>query len=144
MIYISHRGNISGPNRENENNPKYISKALQLGFNVEIDVWKIHDKVYLGHDGPEHQVREDYLRNKNFWCHAKNLDALHWMLDENILCFWHQEDDYTVTSNRFIWTYPLKSVTEKSIIVCKTLEDTLNYSKTNVHGICSDYVGMIK
>ena len=89
-------------------------------------------------------VKKDYLKNENFWCHAKNLNALHWMLQEEILCFWHQEDDYTMTSNGFIWTYPLKDVTEKSIIVCKTLEDTLKYSKMNVYGICSDHVGVLK
>jgi len=143
LLLISHRGNISGTSVL-ENNPTYLDKAVNLGYNVEVDVWKIGHKIYLGHDGPEYQVKKDYLKNENFWCHAKNLNALHWMLQEEILCFWHQEDDYTMTSNGFIWTYPLKDVTEKSIIVCKTLEDTLKYSKMNVYGICSDHVGVLK
>ena len=36
MIYISHRGNLTGPNKKWENNPEYIRKALDDGFNVEI------------------------------------------------------------------------------------------------------------
>lgn len=66
------------------------------------------------------------------------------MIENDIHCFWHQEDDYTLTSKGYIWTYPNRPICSRSIIVCKTLEDTLNYSKTNVHGICSDYVGVLK
>ena len=38
MILIAHRGNIDGPNPEMENNPQYIDKAIDSGYNVEIDV----------------------------------------------------------------------------------------------------------
>ena len=38
MYFISHRGNISKIERENENKPKYIENALSLGFDVEVDV----------------------------------------------------------------------------------------------------------
>ena len=37
MFFISHRGNISGPNKEYENKPEYIKKALTMGFDCEID-----------------------------------------------------------------------------------------------------------
>ena len=30
MLYISHRGNLDGINPELENNPKYISNALDI------------------------------------------------------------------------------------------------------------------
>ena len=46
MIYISHRGNIDGPDTGKENSPDYIIKALSLGFDVEIDVWFKDDKFY--------------------------------------------------------------------------------------------------
>ena len=39
MILISHRGNIEGKQPKLENKPEYISKALELGYNVEIDIW---------------------------------------------------------------------------------------------------------
>ena len=38
MYFISHRGNISGIDKNNENKPEYIEKALSLGFDVEVDV----------------------------------------------------------------------------------------------------------
>ncbi len=143
MIYISHRGNISGPNRENENNPKYISKALQLGFNVEIDVW-YNEGWFLGHDEPEYKINENFLLDPSLWCHAKNLQALKIMIENNVHCFWHQEDDYTLTTKGYIWTYPDRLICSRSIIVCKTPEDTINYSNMDLYGICSDYVGVLK
>ena len=39
MILISHRGNLSGINKESENNPNYIKKAMDSGFDVEVDIW---------------------------------------------------------------------------------------------------------
>lgn len=43
------------------------------------------------------------------------------MLEQNIKnCFWHQEDDYALTSSGYIWTYPDKLLTDKSIIVDTT------------------------
>ena len=35
MILISHRGNISGIEHDNENNPKYINAAINEGFEVK-------------------------------------------------------------------------------------------------------------
>ena len=32
MIFISHRGNISGIRSNDENNPNYINAALKLGY----------------------------------------------------------------------------------------------------------------
>ena len=72
MILISHRGNINGPNPEMENNPEYIQKALDLGYDVEVDVWGTkYGAWYLGHDGPEYLIDAKFLRQKGLWCHAK-------------------------------------------------------------------------
>ncbi|WP_415286508.1 hypothetical protein ABXT46_00215 [Candidatus Pelagibacter sp. Uisw_104] len=38
MFHISHRGNIFGPNKKNENKIDYIKNALNLGFGVEVDI----------------------------------------------------------------------------------------------------------
>lgn len=35
-----------------ENKPEYIKEALAKNFMVEVDVWKIADELYLGHDSP--------------------------------------------------------------------------------------------
>lgn len=141
MKLISHRGNINGPNPELENRPDYLIDALNVGFQVEIDVWKIGNDLFLGHDEPTYKVDLEFLQNKPFWCHAKNLESFHYLLENNIVCFWHQNDDFTLTSNGYIWTYPNKEVTNKSIIVC--LDQNLpNESIKNItYGICGDNVG---
>ena len=75
---ISHRGNIDGPNVELENSIEYIKKAIDLGYDVEIDVW-YHDKsLYLGHDGPSQLITEYSLYSMcdNLWIHCKNLGAI--------------------------------------------------------------------
>ena len=143
MILISHRGNLNGRESE-ENNPYKLDMLLDLGYNIEIDVWLNDNKFFLGHDSPEYRVSLDYLQNDLLWCHAKNLLSLEIMLKEGIHCFWHQTDDFTLTSRGFIWTYPSKPVSKKNIIVCQTLEDTIYYSKHDVAGICSDYIGYLK
>jgi hypothetical protein len=143
MILISHRGNLNGRESE-ENNPYKLDMLLDLGYNIEIDVWFNDNKFFLGHDSPEYRVSLDYLQNDLLWCHAKNLLSLEIMLKEGIHCFWHQTDDFTLTSRGFIWTYPNKPVLKKNIIVCQTLEDTTYYSKRDVAGICSDYIGYLK
>ena len=38
MFLISHRGNINGINNKKENDPDYINRAIELGYDVEIDV----------------------------------------------------------------------------------------------------------
>jgi hypothetical protein len=139
MIFISHRGNICGPDPKSENKPDQIQKVINMGFDVEIDVWHDDNCWYLGHDTPETKVDELFLKNTSLWCHAKNLSALEKMLELNIHCFWHQEDDFTLTSKGFIWTYPDKKLTKNSIAVLKNL----SHNKTKIPecaGICSDWV----
>ena len=137
MILISHRGNIDGAYPTFENNPVYINKAVHCGFDVEIDVWCVDNRWYLGHDALQHEVTLSYLKNDKFWCHAKNIEALESMLKDNIHCFWHQEDDVTLTSKGYMWTYPGKKLTTNSIAVLPELN---NQNPKKALGICSDYV----
>ena len=97
MKLISHRGNISKPIPNAENNPAY----------------------------------------PRLWCHAKNLEALRIMLNLKVQCFWHQEDDYTVTNTGWIWAYPNKPGNIRTIAVLPELEDT---DVTGFAGVCSDYI----
>ena len=107
MILISHRGNLRGKKTELENNPSYIQSTVDLGYDVEIDVWFVDGEWWLGHDNPEYKISFDYFSNKPFWIHAKNMEALCSLQSYSSLnYFWHQEDDYTITSKGYIWTYP--------------------------------------
>jgi hypothetical protein len=122
MILISHRGNLDGRLKNVENSPDYITFALNQGYDVEIDIWYVDFKFYLGHDEPLYKIEEKFLENKNLWCHAKNEEALFKMLqNQKIHCFWHQSDDYTLTSKGIPWVYPGKKVSEKGIWVLPEL-----------------------
>ena len=140
MKFISHRGNMNGSNPEEENRPDYIAGAWEIGYEVEIDVWKMGEKWFLGHDNPEHEVDLKFLQNERLLCHAKNLEALdHILMLGDIHCFWHQEDHYTITSEGYIVSYPGYAVTPRTICMKPELQ-----SHTNLHeiayAICSDYV----
>jgi len=140
MKLISHRGHTDGILSGQDNKPEYILQALEKGFDVEIDVWCFGDGGYwLGHDKPQYHVDENYLENPKFWCHAKNIEALYEMQRNGIHCFWHQEDDVTLTSEGYMWTYPGKRLTKNSIAVLP--EKKLD---VEIAGICSDYVERYK
>ena len=138
MILISHRGNLDGPNPARENSPEYITEALADGFEVEVDVWAFDNDFYLGHDRAQYPTTLSFLSNPRIWCHTKNLRALDVMRRlSNTHCFWHQNDDFTLTSRGYIWTYPNHPLTPNSICVMPELG---NYSEFNCAGICSDKI----
>ena len=137
MKVISHRGNLNGPNPSTENSIPAINIVLYHGFDVEIDVWYKNNNWYLGHDKPKYLIDESFLQNKKLWCHAKNLDALNLMLKNNkIHCFWHQNDDFTLTSKSYIWTYPTKEIKYNSIIVLRSKKDKV---PKKCFGVCTDF-----
>ncbi len=142
MLLIAHRGNIYGPNPEWENNPNYIIETISKGYDVEIDVRLIDGELFLGHDEPQYKINMKFLSQicKNAWIHCKNLEALHFFLKmPEFNCFWHQNDDYTITSHGFIWAFPGKKVTNISIAVMPEYAPEFIISK-EVYGICTDYV----
>ena len=141
MILISHRGNLNGVDHDNENKPDYLNFAIDKGFEVEADVRFENKKFYLGHDYSQYEIDKDFLLNKKVWCHAKNFEALFELDKINAHYFWHQEDDYTITSKGYLWTYPGKTLLPLSICV---LPETVTYSKIKCLGICSDFIEKYK
>ena len=140
MIKIAHRGNTEGSDTENENSPIYVDKALEKGYDSEIDVWVNDDKIFLGHDGPKYPIEKDwlFLRSDKLWCHAKNVEALDYLLSwERINCFWHQSDHYTITSKKYIWAYPGYYGSSDRTIAVKP-NDNIDLSK--FIGICSNEI----
>jgi len=146
MKLIAHRGLISGPDPKLENKPEQISSALIQGFDAEVDVWYIGDCWWVGHDAPTYQVTDDFLHQHGLWLHAKNLGALYILSQTKLIYFWHQNDDFTVTSNGYIWTYPGQPLTPNSVMVMPECEDsTLVMARSaKCHAICSDYVEKLK
>lgn len=147
MILISHRGNILGSTPDQENHPDYILKALQQGYDVEIDVWYT-DKFMLGHDKPQYEFPFDLLKNfhTKLWLHCKNTLALVKLKEIDPMVtrlnyFWHENDTITLTSKNYIWAYPGKQPIKNSIAVMPELN---NDTITECIGICSDYIGKYK
>ena len=146
MKLIAHRGLINGPDINLENRPEQILKSLDDDYDCEIDLWIVNSDFYLGHDNPQYPINPKFLDNFGLWIHAKNLSALRWLTTTNLEYFWHQEDNFTLTSHNYIWTYPGKELTQRSICVMPEWEDpTLqNVKQFNCYAICSDYVGVLK
>lgn len=146
MHLISHRGNINGKIPDKENSLRYIESAINLGYEVEIDIWYLVDerKYYLGHDKPEYHVDIWFIDNikDKLWLHCKNKDALSYLRDDfdNINFFWHQEDSYTITSKGYVWAFPGEKLVKNSIILFpENYPDDRNKLLLS-SGICSDYI----
>lgn len=137
---IAHRGNLTGPNPKEENKPCYIREALDKGFDAEIDLWCVNSELYLGHDEPQYKISHDFLLQPRLWIHCKNVFALEYCKSQALSnpYFWHQEDDVTITSNGFFWTYPGKQLTPYSIAV---MPETAPFTGIETaYAVCTDYV----
>lgn len=149
MKLIAHRGNINGPNKDMENNPKYILNTLSLGYECEIDVRFIDGNLYLGHDLPDYLIDMDFLLNNSdrLWIHCKNMEALDFLHDyKELNLFWHETDQYTLTSKGYIWSYIGVKTTKNVICVMPELIDNnydnnvlTKFKNKDIFGVCSDY-----
>jgi len=143
MKLISHRGNTDGPLPELENSPSYLLKAMDAGFDVEVDVWVKSGEIYLGHDRPQYPVGIDFINliKDSAWFHCKNLEALDFFAtkDKNLYRhFWHEKDQYTLVSNGVVWAYPGMDPSKNAIIV--DLNEDYSYDPNGIFGICFDYI----
>lgn len=138
MKFIAHRGNTAGPNPELENHPDYVTSALQQGYDVEIDVYYENNEWWLGHDTPDYKVDVAFIKQPGLWCHAKDLHTLSQLIKLDVVCFFHDSDDGVITSNKYIWTYPGKTITDISIAVMPEWVPDWDYS--NCYAVCSDYI----
>jgi len=142
MILISHRGNINGKLESYENEPNYIDIAIKKGYDVEVDIWYKDNVLWLGHDNPQYVIDFRWIRDRlsKLWIHCKNIDAMIYLKECGypVNYFWHQEDDVTITSLGYFWTYPGKQLTKNSIAVMPETKDFINIEIT--HGVCSDFI----
>jgi len=142
MILISHRGNTNGKFESHENEPTYIDLAISKGYDVEVDVWYKDNILWLGHDNPQYGIDFRFIRDRlsKLWIHCKNIDAMIYLKECGypINYFWHQEDDVTITSLGYFWTYPGKKLTKNSIAVMPEVKQFDNIEIS--YGICSDYI----
>jgi len=141
MILIAHRGLIDGPNKNLENHPLQILKSIQLGFDCEIDIHVVNNELYLGHDGPQYKIDHEFITKKGLWIHCKNFEALTYCKNYSELnYFWHQTDNYTLTSKNWFWVYPGNPTNSSSIqVMPEMIDSSLNNLDFQAGGICSDW-----
>lgn len=147
MILISHRGNINGKNIEMENNPSFIENALNLGYDVEIDVWYIDGVLFLGHDKPQYEVSLEWLelRSPSLWIHCKDMNSLSYFNEysntksNQFNYFSHDVDMGVLTSHNYIWSTNLYN---RGILVLPEVFNKEPFEGTI--GICSDVIEKYK
>ena len=150
MKLIAHRGNINGPNKQSENTIDQIDECIKNGYDVEIDLRynSISQTFWLGHDEPKEMVNFIQLAkmSDNLWIHCKDIATLDFFHGTKFNYFWHQNDDYTLTSQGHIWSYPGKAYTPATVVVMPE-ETDMNFNllkETHCYGICSDHIGKFK
>lgn len=141
MKFISHRGNLNGPNPARENAPDYIDEAIKAGVKVEADLRRIGSDLYLGHDYPQYQVNFHWIndRKDSLLLHLKDLKSA-----QAVQNFWHVfchvGDPFTLTSEGKIWLHDLSMRPDENTIVPLITTDLVkSYGYRNVYAICSDY-----
>lgn len=146
MKIIAHRANLFGPYSKSENTLKSITLALKLGFEVEIDVWLKEGKLCLGHDDNnltyEPDLTEFLFNNASkLWIHCKNLEALRYLLQYDVLnVFGHSNDEFVLTSKRYIFCKPGVVPYENGIIVMPEMHRLLHVSALlSSSGVLTDY-----
>ena len=144
MILISHRGNIDSKKPALENSPNYIVNYIEKGFECEVDVWYVDNKLFLGHDNPQYPLEQPLLDtySKVLWLHCKNIDAISYFISidrvgKKYNYFWHEKDTVTLTSKNYIWAFPGKQPIKESIAV---LPEIFNEDISKVSGVCSDFI----
>lgn len=143
--HICHRGNLYGPNKQEENNPSVLIQREIEGLAVEVDVWYHEGGVWIGHDRPEYKVTWDWLAaSRNRLLHAKDGKTLEFLLQESgkrgidLHIFYHTEEDYVVTNKGIVICYPGKPLLKGSLCM---MPERARYSVAdiqNVFCVCSD------
>lgn len=147
MILISHRGNIDSIQKNRENTHSYIQEALDKGYDVEIDVWRQNNQLFLGHDGPELAVELSWLNKHGhgLWIHTKNFDALNYLISHDLKVFFHEKEKHTIINNcNMIWSHDLTEANSNSIIPLLSRHHMHFHEMFKVAGICSDFIGLYK
>ena len=102
--------------------------------------------LYLGHDEPTYFISIDYLTSlkTRLWIHCKNLKASTELFRySGFNYFMHDKDDYTLTTQGYVWTYPKpQNVFSYNQVLLDFYPnvDFEKYKLLGIHGVCVDYV----
>jgi hypothetical protein len=141
MMLISHRGNLDGPNPARENSLDYIDEAIKAGFKVEVDLRRVGEQFFFGHDYPQHPVEPTWIfdREDSLLLHVKDFEAMK-HAEPSWHTFCHVNDPFTRTSRGLIWQHDLSLVpNEDTIVPLMTKELVEAFGPRKVYAICTDY-----
>ncbi len=145
LMFIAHRGNVDGIDKQRGNTEAYVLDALAQGYHTEVDVWCRENRFYLGHDGPTQEIEVDFLLQAGIWCHAKDPQTMQELIDTGVHCFFQAEDDVALTSHGFLWTHSRCGVvTPRSILTIVEFDESRIDDVWAAAGICSDHVAQYK
>jgi len=142
MKIYSHRGNLSGKDSQ-ENEPAFIKQCLAGGFHVEIDLWFIDNKYFLGHDEPTYRIDIDEFDHEEVIFHLK---TPHLPLLRRADAFAIENDPYVLTLRGLLWmnygqTPGVRSVMCSPELVGHSLgvEAFVRTIAGRAAGLCTDY-----
>ena len=141
---IAHRGNIAGPNPDNENKIDYLKNSYNIGYDIEVDLIGHRGILYFGHDEPDEVADTNFIQQPGIWCHAKNLQALELLTKMRVHYFWHQKDDITITSQQYFWCYPGQWYRNNRSIWLDFENHKYPKDLSGIYGICSDHLTTYK
>ena len=143
-MFYAHRGNLEGRIAERENQPEYIDEAIAQGYGAEVDLWKVGDRIYLGHDDGQYDIDLQWLQDRKQFLlvHTKNREALDFCLRNKLHAFWHTDEDYVITTSGYTVGYPGKlSVGENFLLsVPERVWEIEEIGQYITFGVISDYV----
>lgn len=144
--HICHRGNVSGPVKELENNFGILIQRSIQGQRVEVDVWYHENNLWLGHDKPEYKITLDWLAScKRRLIHAKDGKTFQHLLQEagkralDLHIFYHTDEDYVLTNKGIVICYPGQPLLEGSLCM---MPERVSYSGEELRKtfqICTDF-----
>ena len=113
-------------------------RGIGPGKIVNIIIEKIYSDELI-----KEKIKSATNNRDKLWCHAKDVDALHHLLDIGMECFWHEHDFCSLTRNGYIWTSEHNKFREdvdslkssRIVLVTNNLKDI----NLPISGICTDY-----
>jgi hypothetical protein len=116
-LRVYHRGN-SARDLSVENNPKKLLELVRRGRHIELDIWTVGNKLFVGHDRPDVEVTYDWLLavEPRALIHCKDGRTFS-VLRRYFACrgiaanlFYHTSEDYALSTGGWVITYPGKPV----------------------------------
>lgn len=154
MLLISNRGNITGENKAKQNSVPYIMRAIQLGYDVKIDIWHVNNRWYLGKEKPNCEVpfRFFYINknmkysggncNKALWIQCQNIHAFNMLIPYrwSLNYFFKNDTNMLFTSFGYIWSSDRINATHECVLATNDYKNV----PTAQFGLCTDYVLNLK